>query len=84
MLLSEGESEIKDGAVTGPWSIWFSEVGSVGFRDFWGEDNWIDVGLNSLAPRMALEDGESVTRFAVPRTVSSRVFMEDDEDEELL
>ena len=84
VLVGGGESEIKDGAVTGRWSIWFSEVDPDRSRAFRGEDDWIDVGLNSLGPKIALEDGESVTRFAVPTTVSSRVFIDDDEDEELL
>ena len=84
MLLCEGESEIKDGAVIGCWSISLSEAESNGSRGFRGEDNWIDVGLKRLGPRIAWEDGESVTRFAVPTTVSSRVCIEDDEDEELL
>ena len=84
VLVRGGESEIKDGAVTGRWSIWFSEVDSDRSADFRVGDDWIVVGLNSLGPRIAWEDGERVTRFAVPTTVSSRVFIEDDEDEELL
>ena len=55
-----------------------------GSTGFWGELPWADVGLGRLGRKTACEGGESVIALAVPKSVSSRVLIEDEEEEELL
>lgn len=55
-----------------------------GSTDFRREFSWADAGLGRLGRKTACEGGESVTALAVPKSVSSRVLIEDEDEEELL